>query len=262
MIELIILATVLVSLFSLVGIVFFSFNEKLLKSSLVYLVAFAVGGMLGGAFFHLLPEALDKLDAMQAFTFVLIGFGIFFITEKFLHWRHCHEEGCDVHGCCEKQISGKHKKGKIRPAAYLNLVGDFIHNLMDGIVIATAFMTNIHVGIATTIAIIVHEIPQELGDFGVLVHSGLDKKKALAYNLLSALAAVVGGVATYYFLSNVTSLVSYLLPIAAGGFIYIATVDLVPELHKERKASTSILQLLVIVAGIVVMYYLKAIVGG
>ncbi|MGC9057848.1 MAG: ZIP family metal transporter [Candidatus Micrarchaeia archaeon] len=259
MLEWIISSTIAVSLLSLLGVVFLSIKENTLKKMLVFLVAFAVGGMLGGALFHLLPEALAEMDALSVFVLVSIGFMLFFIVEKFLHWRHCHDNECEIHNVEHKETTAKNK---VLPVAYLNLIGDGIHNFMDGAVIAAAFMTNIQVGIASTIAIVLHEIPQEIGDFGVLVHSGLEKKKALFYNLLSGLTSVIGAIITYIFLINIANLTSLLLPIAAGGFIYIAAVDLVPELHKERKPVISVMQLVAVVIGIWLMYYMKVAIGG
>ncbi len=257
MLELIIAATIIVSLFSLVGIVFLSVNEGIMRKILVLLVAFAVGAMMGGALFHLLPEALLQLNAMLVFALLFAGFMLFFVIEKFLHWRHCHEEECEIHGTEHKE-----KKGKIQPTAYLNLVGDGVHNFFDGVIIATSFMTSVEVGIASTIAISLHEIPQEFGDFAVLVHSGLTPKKALFYNLLTAFTAIIGGILAYFFLSSVTWLAPYMLALAAGGFIYIAAVDLIPELHKERKAQISAVQFAAIILGVALMYYMKVALGG
>ncbi len=255
MIEWIVFSTVAVSLISLIGVFFLGMNGKLLKRITLLLVAFAVGGMMGGALFHMLPEALDESDAISVFTLMLAGFMFFFIIEKFLHWRHCHDEDCEVHGV--------HKKdGEIHPVAYLNLIGDAVHNFTDGAVIATSFMVDVQVGIASTIAIALHEIPQEMGDFGILIHSGMDVKRALLYNLLSGLTAVMGAVFTYIFLINIEHLAPLLLPAAAGGFVYIAATDLTPELHKERRVGTSIMQFGAILVGVGLMYYIKVALGG
>jgi zinc and cadmium transporter len=237
----IIAATVVVSLISLIGVIFIGFSKRLLFRIIALLVAFAVGAMLGSAFLHMLPESLEENEkSLNVFSLVVIGFILFFIIEKFIQWRHCHEEECKIHA-----------------AAYLNIIGDAVHNFIDGAVIATSFMSNIDLGIATTIAIILHEIPQELGDFSVLIHSGMNVRKALFYNLLSALTAVIGALISYFFISNLPSLTMFLVPIAAGGFIYIAAVDLIPELHKERNMASSLTQLLLILLGIGLMYYLK-----
>jgi len=232
-----------VSSIALVGIIFISLNEKLLKRTMMALVSFASGTLLGGALLHLLPEALTKLDATTMSYLVIFGIVSFFAMEKFLYWRHCHEEECPVH-----------------MFVYLNLVGDGIHNFIDGMVIAATFMLRFDLGFATTLAVIFHEIPQEIGDFGVLVYGGLSKNKALIYNFLSAITAVLGAITTY-FLTIVQSINALLVPFAAGGFIYIAATDLMPELHKKPQANASLIQLLAIILGIGLMAYLKSAMG-
>ncbi|MEM3641857.1 MAG: ZIP family metal transporter, partial [Candidatus Bathyarchaeia archaeon] len=202
-------SVITVSLISLVGIVFISLKENLLRRITMVLVGFASGTLLGGAFLHLLPEAI-KENTEIAFYYVIIGIVSFFALEKFLYWRHCHEEECPIH-----------------MFAYLNLIGDGIHNFIDGMVIAATFMFSFSLGFTTTLAVIFHEIPQEIGDFGVLVYGGFNKRKALAYNFISALTAILGALATY-FLVCLQSLETLLLPFAAGGFIYIAATDLMP----------------------------------
>jgi len=239
-----IVASIVVSLISLIGILFLLVNEKTLNNILFILIGFATGGLLGGAFFHLLPEALEKSsNPTLTFLYVILGFIIFFILERYIHWRHCHKEGkCDVH-----------------VVSYLSLMGDGIHNLIDGMIIATSFQVNISFGLITTLAIILHEIPQEIGDFGVLVYGGLSKLKALFYNFLSALTAIIGVFIGYFLTTSIESFSSVLLPIAAGGFIYIAASDLVPELHKEPNLKKSTLAIITFIFGIILMYALKLI---
>jgi zinc and cadmium transporter len=245
-----ILASVItVSLIAFIGIIFIGLDERALKRVLMSLVGFSSGTLLGGAFLHLLPEAIEE-DATQMTTFyyVILGIVIFFALEKFFYWRHCHEEECPVHAF-----------------VYLNLIGDGIHNFIDGMIIAATYLIafesgNYAIGFATTLAVIFHEIPQEIGDFGVLIYGGLSKKKALTYNFVSALTAVFGAVATYY-LAYMQSIETLLVPFAAGGFIYIAATDLMPELHKRVHAGESIVQLLTIVMGIGLMAYLKIALG-
>lgn len=245
-----ILASVItVSLIAFIGIIFIGLDERALKRVLMSLVGFSSGTLLGGAFLHLLPEAIEE-DATQMTTFyyVILGIVIFFALEKFFYWRHCHEEECPVHAF-----------------VYLNLIGDGIHNFIDGMIIAATYLIafesgNYAIGFATTLAVIFHEIPQEIGDFGVLIYGGLSKKKALTYNFVSALTAVVGAVATYY-LAYMQSIETLLVPFAAGGFIYIAATDLMPELHKRVHAGESIVQLLTIVMGIGLMACLKIALG-
>jgi zinc and cadmium transporter len=239
-----IVASIVVSLISLIGILFLLVNEKTLNNILFILIGFATGGLLGGAFFHLLPEALEKSsNSTLTFLYVILGFIIFFILERYIHWRHCHKEGkCDVH-----------------VVSYLSLMGDGIHNLIDGMIIATSFQVNISFGLITTLAIILHEIPQEIGDFGVLVYGGLSKLKALFYNFLSALTAIIGVFIGYFLTTSIENFSSVLLPIAAGGFIYIAASDLVPELHKEPNLKKSTLAIITFIFGIILMYALKLI---
>jgi zinc and cadmium transporter len=169
----------------------------------------------------------------------MVGIVSFFALEKFLYWRHCHEKECPTH-----------------TFVYLNLVGDGIHNFIDGMVIAATFMIGFELGFATTLAVIFHEVPQEIGDFGVLVYGGLSRKKALIYNFISAVTAILGALATY-FLAYLRSIEALLVPFAAGGFIYIAATDLMPELHKKSHAGESIVQLFMILLGIGLMTFLK-----
>lgn len=239
-----IVASIVDSLVSLIGIIFLSVNEKTLNNILFILIGFATGGLLGGAFFHLLPEALEKSSNVTlTFLYSILGFIIFFILERYIHWRHCHEEGkCDVHA-----------------VSYLSLIGDGVHNLIDGMIIATSFQVNISFGLTTTLAIILHEIPQEIGDFGVLVYGGFSKLKALFYNFLSALTAIIGVFIGYFLTTSINNFSEVLLPIAAGGFIYIAASDLVPELHKEPDLNKSTLAIITFILGIILMYVLKLI---
>lgn len=237
---LILISTFVVSIISLIGVVTLAIQERFLKTILFFLIAFSAGALLGGAFLHLIPEAIEKTDPAKVFIFVTAGFVLFFILEKYLFWHHCHDGVCGVH-----------------TFTYLNLIGDGLHNFMDGLVIAAGFTSSVSLGVFTTILVIVHEIPQELGDFGVLVYGGFSKRKALFCNFLSALTAF-GGALVGYFISNRIAGFSYiLLALTAGGFIYIASSDLVPEIHKETNLKKSIFSLVFFVFGIVLMYILK-----
>jgi zinc and cadmium transporter len=227
-----------VSLVSLVGIVFIGLKENLLKRILMVLIGFSSGTLLGATFLHLLPGASERLGPSM-FYYVILGIVSFFALEKFLYWRHCHEGECPVH-----------------MFVYLNLIGDAIHNFVDGMIIAATFGSSLRKGLATTLAVISHEIPQEIGDFGVQIYGGLTRRKALVYNFLSALAAVLGALVAY-FLSSLSDFGALLVPFAAGGFIYIAATDLMPELHKKSRADESIVQLISILLGIVLMAYLS-----
>ncbi len=228
-----------VSLISLTGIIFIGLKESLIKQLLMVLVGFSSGTLLGSAFLDLLPEAIEvAANAITPFYYVILGIVAFFAMEKFLHWRHCHEEECPVH-----------------MFAYLNLIGDGIHNFIDGMIIAATFLVSFDLGFATTLAVIFHEIPQEIGDFGVLIYGGFSKKKALTYNFISALTAILGAITTY-FLAYLQSIEVLLVPFAAGGFIYIAATDLMPELHKKSQIKVSIIQFITILSGIGLMAYL------
>ncbi len=237
----ILISVIIVSLISLIGIIFISMKEKNLEKNLTFLIALASGTLLGSAFFHLIPESISSINGiLSVMIFVIIGIIIFFILEKFLHWRHCHEQHCKVH--------------TTKPMVYTNLIGDSIHNFIDGLVISAAYLSNISLGITTTLAIIAHEIPQEIGDYAVFIHGGIKKKKALLFNFLSALTAVLGALIGYFLLKS--SSLSFLIPIAAGGFIYIAMTDIIPELHKKSKAVESILQFIFLIIGLALMLVL------
>jgi zinc and cadmium transporter len=235
----ILLATSAVSLVSLIGACFLAVREVTLQHVSALLVAFASGALIGGVFFHLLPEALEQASE-QAFPFVVLGIILFFALEKFLAWRHCHAGKCDVH-----------------TFTYLNLIGDGLHNFLDGILIAGSFLVSVQLGIVTTGVVILHEIPQELGDFGILIYGGFSRAQALGYNLLSALAAVGGGMGAYFFSLHVRNVQAPLLALAAGGFLYIALVDLLPELHKQRKSTESLMQFALLLLGVGVLWAAK-----
>lgn len=233
----ILVSTLLVSGISLIGILFLSISENFFRKLLFMLVSFASGTLLGGAFLHLIPEALS-IKSENMFIFILAGILVFFLLEKSL-WRHCHERECPVH-----------------VFAYLSLIGDGVHNFIDGVIIASSFLVSVPLGFATTLAVTVHEVPQEIGDFSILVYGGFDKVKALFYNLLSALMAVFGALLVYYFYSYLPDL-TYFLVFAAGGFIYVATADLIPEMHKEKDAWKSLAQFVFLLVGIGLMWLLK-----
>ena len=225
-----------VSLISLIGIFTLSLHTNKLRKILFVLVAFAAGGLLGDVFFHLLPELVEE-GAFTARTSVLILAGVllFFTLEKFVHWHHCHNT---------------HEKDHVHSFAIMNLVGDWVHNAIDGIIIAVSYLVSIPVGIATTIAVLFHEIPQEIGDFGVLVHGGFSKKKALFYNFLSGLGAVIGAVFALFLQSYSENVTEIFVPLTIGAFLYVAIADLIPELHKEKKVKRSVAQLVFLLLGL------------
>ncbi len=232
-------AVAAVSLLSLIGAAALVLRPGTLQRGLRLLISFAAGALLGDAFLHLLPEIAESEHGLDAFaSFALLGGVVaFFILEKVLHWHHAHVPPEEV----------------LHPVAATNLLGDALHNFIDGSIIAGAFLVSTELGLATAIAVALHEIPQELGDFGILVHAGLRAKRALAVNLLSALAAVVGAVVTLSVASATQGVDRVVLPLTAGGFVYIASTDLIPELHKEPEGAKSVLQLIGLLAGIAVM---------
>jgi len=238
----IILATLAITLCVWAAVLFLLLKKEVLERILMFLVSLSAGALMGGAFLHLLPEAADKLESELLFGIFLASFVFFFLLEKTIHWRHCHKADCKIHSF-----------------GYINLAGDSVHNFIDGLVIASTFMVNPALGISTTLAVAIHEIPQEIGDFGVLVYSGFKKKAALLINYVVALTVVVGGIAGYFFFSYLQSALPYLLPFAAGGFVYIAASDLMPEIRKEADFKKSIISFLVFIAGILLMYLVKLI---
>jgi zinc and cadmium transporter len=236
-------SVLIASLVSLIGIVTIGLNKEFLSKTIIYLVSFSAGSLFGGAFLHLLPEATKEFGlGIKISLYLLSGITVFFIIEKMIHWHHCHGYPA---GKCE-----------LKSFTYMNLIGDGIHNLIDGMIIAASYLTNTTVGIATTIAVIFHEIPQEIGDFAVLIHGGFTKKKALAMNFLSALTSFIGAITVIALVSVTENLLEFLLPFAAGSFIYIAGSDLIPELHKEYELKKSVLLLFSFIAGITVMLLL------
>ncbi|MEK6943813.1 MAG: ZIP family metal transporter [Nanoarchaeota archaeon] len=235
----ILIAVLAVSLVSILGLFIF-YKQKSFNRLLFLLVSFAAGTMIGVAFLDLLPEVIENGFSESIPLLIIGGILSFFVLEKFLHWHHhhAHEEHDEVHSF-----------------TYLNLVGDAIHNFLDGAVIAISFMNNTSLGIATTIAIIAHEIPQEIADFSVLIYGGFSKMKALVYNFLTALTAVLGALLTYFFSSFMEGSHTYIIALAIGGFVYIAGTDLIPEIHKEKDLRKSSLQLLMMVLGIALIWF-------
>ena len=243
-------SVLLISLVSLVGVFTLSLNAARLQRIVFLLVSFAVGAMLGGAVIHLIPRAFHALGDLTGGLLVLAGVVAFFVLEKFLHWRHDHDIALAA-----EHADPAEQAAPVKPFATMNLVGDAAHNLIDGAVIAAAYLVSIPAGIVTTVAVMLHEIPQEIGDFGVLVYGGMEPKRALLYNFVSALAAVVGAVLSLAIGTQIEGYAAYLLPITAGSFIYIAGSDLIPELHHHHSypASKSVWQLVMILLGVGVM---------
>lgn len=233
------LSVLAVSLISLIGILTISINVKKLKKRIIYLVSFAAGALLGGAFLHLLPEIVNERGfGLNISLLILGGIVLFFILEKVIHWQHCHIPVDEEH---------------IHSFAVMNLIGDGFHNLLDGLIIGASYLISIPLGIATTTAVILHEIPQEIGDFGVLVHGGYSKGKALFMNFVFALSSFIGVVLALVLGNSIQGIQFFLVPLAIGGFIYIAGSDLIPELHKEFTVKSALLQLVTFILGILVM---------
>lgn len=236
-------STFLVSLLSFSGILFLAMRAKQLKQIIFVLVSFAVGALFGNTFFILIPESFTLIENTQMIGLLIVsGLILMFVLEKFIHWHHCHN------------VSHEHDEA---PLGYISLVTDSLHNFTDGVLIAAAWMASPEVGIATTLAVIVHEIPQEISDFGVLLHAGFTKRKALFLNFVAACTAILGAVVTVFLGSVAENLIKFILPFAAGGFIYLAGSDLIPELHRESSVRKSLIQLAAILTGILLMFYIS-----
>jgi zinc and cadmium transporter len=202
-----------------------------------WLVSYAVGALLGASMLEILPKALEQLAPTQVFTTLLVGILLFFVLEKLVLWRHCHTHDCEVHD------------GAVLPV----VIGDGFHNFVDGAVIAAATMTSVPLGISTAMAVTAHEIPQEVGDFAILLHAGYSRGQALMLNVLSALASVVGAVAAFLAFDRLPSLLPYFLALSAASFLYVAMADLIPGLHRGRTDASSLRQIILIAAGVLTM---------
>lgn len=218
------------------------------------LVSYAIGALLGAVFLDILPEAMEMgSSAATVSGTVLVGIMLFFTMEKLLLWRHCHHDHCEAH-----EINGQESHGR---SGTLIMIGDAFHNFVDGIIIAAAFLVDINLGIVTALAIIAHEIPQEVGDFMILLHSGYSKGRALMLNLLSSLATLVGGVLAYFALQSLQGLVPTLLALASASMIYVAVADLIPGLHKRTQLRDTIEQVVLIGLGVSSILLVKLLVG-
>ncbi|MCI5107538.1 MAG: ZIP family metal transporter [Pseudomonadales bacterium] len=208
-------------------------------------MGFAAGSLIGGAFFHMIPASLAEFDdPVNLFAWLLAGFCVFFALEQFLHWHHCHRSNMD----CKQ------------PLTYLILIGDGLHNFIGGLAIAGTFLIDVRLGIMAWLAAAAHEIPQELGDFGVLIHGGWEKRKALLFNLLSGLTFLLGGLLTYGLSFSLD--IAFLIPFAAGNFIYIGATDLVPELNKHSNIRDNLINFLAFITGVLLMLIIKLLLGG
>ena len=233
-------SSILMCVLALVGATTLLLSEKALNRLLLPLVALSAGSLMGGAFFHMIPESVEKTGSdLTVYIYVVLGFTFFLLLEQLLHWHHCHRSETE----CKK------------PQTYLILIGDGIHNFIAGIAVAGTFLIDIRLGISTWLAAAAHEVPQELGDFGILVHGGWSRKKALLLNLLSASTFLLGGLLTYFL--SFSDWIYYLIPFAAGNFIYIGASDLIPEVNKHRHFSNSILHFICFCTGVSILLGLR-----
>ncbi len=234
------LGSLLVSLISLIGVLFLAFKQTKLQKIIFILVSFAVGALFGNAFFILLPESFHLMpDSLVPGLMIVSGILAMFLLEKFIRWRHNHD-------LAEIQ--------KESPLGYISLITDALHNFIDGILIASSWEVSPEIGLATTLAVIIHEIPQEISDFGVLIHAGFSRKKALLFNFLAAITAIVGVLFTFWLGQKFENISNFILPFAAGGFIYLAGSDLIPELHLEKSGRKNLIQFFSIVVGLSLMF--------
>lgn len=235
----ILLFTFLGSVVSLVGGIILLIREKWVLKTSHILMSFAAGVLLGTSFFDLLPEALEMGKNVDIFFWALVGMLFFFLLERFFYWFHHHHE---------------HKDKETKPTVQLIILGDSIHNFIDGAIIAATFLVNIPLGIVTTIAVALHEIPQEMGDFAILLHRGLPKRKVIIVNVLSALIAMLGAVLTFFMADVVSNLLPMIVALTAGFFIYIASSDLIPEIHYEKRGF-AFFESLLLIAGIILIWF-------
>jgi zinc and cadmium transporter len=249
-----ILSILAVSLVSLVGILALALNQRLLNSLIPILVGLAAGALLGDAFVHLIPEALEEIGDEQLFAIAIVtGLAFFFILEKWLRWHHAHHGPEEEHEGHEKFEMGAHPNPHLAP---LVIIADGLHNLVDGALIAASFLVSPALGIATTIAVFLHEIPQEIADFALLIHAGLSRAKALLFNFASALTAFLGALLVFIAAESIESFAPLAVAFTAGGFIYIAAADLVPELQRNTRVRESVVQILAFAIGLVIMFFL------
>jgi len=244
----IIISVVIVSMISLIGMFTLFLEEKRLKGILLSLVSLSAGTLFGSAFLHLIPKAIEsnKSFTSQISFLILLGIIVFFLIDKIIHWKHSHKHSKLTHSV---ELTDKSRIG------YLNLMGDGIHNFIDGLIIAGSYFASIPIGIATTIAVIVHETPQELADFGILLYAGFSKFKALMFNFISAVFAVIGAIIGLIIGARSEAFVSSIVPFAAGAFIYIAGSQLIPELfHKEHSMGDFLNHIFMFILGVLIMY--------
>ena len=259
---------ILIGSVSLIGLFMITIKENILDRILIILVAFATGTILATALFDLIPESLHHLEELNAeganiagnllFIFVIFGYVMFFVIERFIYWFHGHAHEKDEQLVCYTGIdegdgTSLKRSAGVKGFALLNLIGDGLHNFLDGVIMMVSFLNGITSGVIVTLAIFFHEFPQEIGDFGILIYGGFTKKKALFYNFLSGMIALIGGVLAFI-LSDVLELFSFFfLAFSGGGFLYLASTELMPELIKEKDLKKSIIQALIFLCGIILI---------
>jgi zinc and cadmium transporter len=241
-----ILATLVAFLSSFVGIFTISLNEKTLHKVLAVLIAYSAGTILGAALFDLLPEAVKLVDEALVYPIIAFGFVFFLLLERTIYWYHGHGH--------EHEFEQEEEDTK--SFAYLNLIGDFIHNFIDGMIIAASFVNSVPVGIAATIAVIFHELPQEMGDYGILVYAGIERRRALLLNGAAALSVVIGGLFGSFFINSVENLEGYMVAFSAGAFLFLSASELIPEMQEERDRGKALIQLVVLILGMATIYML------
>ena len=244
-------AVILVSALSLTGIFALNVKEKLFDDFLYLFVSFAAGGILGAAYLDLMPEALHLAPTREVIALHVVGFMAFFLLERLVYWFHGHGHA-DLGGV---RLSSEDRRAGVKRYVYLNLLGDGIHNAMDGIVIASSFLAGTAAGLATTVAVILHEVPQEIGDFAVLVHGGITKLKALGLNFLTALTAVFGVFLAGFFLGPAEAQLGLALSFMAGGFVYLSASELIPEIRREGDLAKSLIQFGLFSAGVALIWF-------
>lgn len=265
------LMIIIISVFSLIGVFMISLREQTLDKILFILVAFATGTILATALFDLIPESLHRLKELNAggvgiaeslpFAIIILGFIVFFIIERFIYWFHGHaHESDEVLVCYNSLTEGNdiavNRGKKIKNFALLNLIGDGLHNFLDGIIIMVAFLSGLGNGIIVTLAVLFHEIPQEIGDFGILVYGGFSKKRALLFNFGSALVALLGGLLAFLLSDAIELFNFFFLAFSGGGFLYIASTELMPEMLEEKDLKKSIAQAFVFLCGLILIMVL------
>lgn len=240
----IVISTSSISLIAFIGVLVLFLKEELLDRVLLVLVAFSAGALIGGAFLHLIPEAIEEVapdQTLNVFLYLIFGFCTFFVLENFINWHHHHAKD----------------HPEIMPFSYLILISDAIHNFIDGLIIAGSFVIGFPLGVVTALTVALHEIPQEIGDFGILIYGGFKKTRALLLNFLSAITVVFGGIFGFFLSERMGEATIFLLPFAAGNFIYIASADLIPEIRHEKNLKKSAIYFFVFLLGIALMLLIK-----